>query len=149
MVERELPGVGRLQHIIEGTPDNVFETAGGFDFTDELASKLYDKACAGQPMVAVSVLDLMWLTDGYARARLLSSDDLGGGVVSGRVYGDQPLSHEVVEVTADGHGVKLRFTDGSKYGITWGFIDVRRPSEYVVASTTASPEQSDDRSAAE
>lgn len=60
-----------LEEIIAGTSDDLFEMAGGFDFTDELASLLNAKwRDKRSGPVVVSVTDLAWLLDGYARARL-------------------------------------------------------------------------------
>ena len=60
-----------LHAIIADTPDDVFATAGGFAYTDEIAVALNEKwrKKANGPVV-VSVVDLAWLLDGYARARL-------------------------------------------------------------------------------
>lgn len=67
-----------LASIIEDTPDEVWELAGGFGLTDEIASKLnarWRKQANGP--VIVSAVDLAWLLDGYARARLAVSGSQG------------------------------------------------------------------------
>lgn len=67
-----------LDTIIADTTVDIFETAGGFDFTDEIALALNAKwRQRSDGPVLVSALDLAWLLDGYARARLasISSDD--------------------------------------------------------------------------
>ncbi len=71
-----------LADVIKDTTQEVFEIAGGFEFTDEIAVKLNNKWRDSQSPgpVIVSASDLAWLIDGYARARLsmptpLESDD--------------------------------------------------------------------------
>lgn len=60
-----------LAPLIERTPVDTFLTAGGFEFIDELALALQRKLDRnGGGPVAVSTMDLAWLLDGYARARL-------------------------------------------------------------------------------
>jgi hypothetical protein len=61
-----------LQAIIAGTPDATFDQAGGFGYTDEIAVGLdaYWKEHPSGSLVAVGRMDLCWLLEGYARARL-------------------------------------------------------------------------------
>lgn len=59
-----------LTSIIEGTSQETFETAGGFAFTDELAVRYDEKRRGRRGPVTVSTIDLAWLLDGYARARI-------------------------------------------------------------------------------
>ena len=59
--------------------DETFATAGGFPFTDELAREMKDRAqhvirSDGQGVV-LSALDVLWLVEGYDRARSAN----GGG----------------------------------------------------------------------
>ena len=63
--------MAELADIIDHTTTEVFEMAGGFGFTDEIALGLNAKwrKQAHGPVI-VGSLDLAWLLDGYARARL-------------------------------------------------------------------------------
>jgi len=66
----------RMRAIIKDTSEAVFETAGGFEFTDELAVNLDTKWRKQEHgPVVVSAVDLAWLIDGYARARLASTKE--------------------------------------------------------------------------
>jgi hypothetical protein len=66
-----------LEQIIEDTTDQVFQIAGGFEFTDEIAVKLNAKWRKSQGPVLVSQVDLAWLLDGYARSRLRNRSSEG------------------------------------------------------------------------
>jgi hypothetical protein len=58
-----------LERIVRDTTPEVFELAGGFAFTDEIALALNEKWRGAGPVVPVAVIDLVWLLDGYVRAR--------------------------------------------------------------------------------
>jgi hypothetical protein len=70
--------MGPLESIIADTTDEMFQVAGGFAFTDEIAWKLSAKwrKQANGPVV-VSAIDLAWLLDGYARSRLSHNGGTG------------------------------------------------------------------------
>lgn len=63
-----------LTPIIGDTSEEIFRIGGGFEFTDEIALALNAKWRRTQGPVLVSQVDLAWLLDGYARARMGGSD---------------------------------------------------------------------------
>lgn len=56
---------------LAASPDDAWEMAGGFGFTDEIAVKLDARwrELGLDGAVPVSLVDLAWLIEGYARAR--------------------------------------------------------------------------------
>lgn len=83
-----------LESIIAETPDDIFETAGGFAYTDEIALRLSERWRKSSGAVVVSLTDLAWLIDGYARARL--SPDLSRLVNLISLFGADALFREYV-----------------------------------------------------
>ena len=61
-----------LAAIIEDTTVEMFELVGGFAYTDAIALGLAAKWRESEAHIpaVVTVADLAWLLDGYARARL-------------------------------------------------------------------------------
>lgn len=72
--------IDALARIIAGTPDATFEQAGGFAFTDEIAVTLEAHWRERPGGVVLSRMELAWLLEGYARARLSMNGgrDAGG-----------------------------------------------------------------------
>lgn len=61
-----------IASLAAGSPDDAWEMAGGFGFTDEIAVKLdarWRELGGRTRAVPVSLVDLAWLIEGYARAR--------------------------------------------------------------------------------
>jgi hypothetical protein len=59
-----------LHAIIAGTPAAIFDQAGGFAFTDEIAVALEAHWRERPGGVVLSRMELAWLLEGYVRARL-------------------------------------------------------------------------------
>lgn len=60
----------RLLPLLDGTPDRIFDMAGGFDFVDEIAVRLDAHWRGKTGAVIIGRMELCWLLDGYARSRL-------------------------------------------------------------------------------
>jgi hypothetical protein len=57
-------------------PKDVFDAAGGWEFIDELADGVFNRAIASSDIVVLSQQDVLWLIDGYTRVRLGEKFDL-------------------------------------------------------------------------